>query len=102
MMMGKYQLKIDSLEIQEESTKKIWNYCIFNKEDYNKKRKEEMKPDRSLKIIPREIAPKKFIFSLNESQKNGKEGVLFSTDNEGYLFSKERWNHLMNISSVKD
>jgi hypothetical protein len=35
-------------------------------------------------------------------RKNEKEGVLYSIDNEGCLFSKERWNHLINISRVKD
>jgi hypothetical protein len=44
------QAIIDSLEIHEEFPKKMWNYCIFNKEDYFKKREEEKKINRISKV----------------------------------------------------
>jgi hypothetical protein len=61
------QIIIDSLEIHEVFPKRMLNYCIFTKNDYFKKREEEKKFNRVLKIMPREILPRKLIFVIKES-----------------------------------
>jgi hypothetical protein len=88
-IVAERQKIIDKLRIKEEFPEIFWKYCIFTKEEYLEKQRNERDANKRTyksegKVMPREIIIPKLIFDGQEMNRwHDKRGAIFAEEIPG-------------------